>query len=1509
MRESHAVDTICDRFEAVWKLGGQPRIGDYLAEASQSAVPVDRVKLLIELVLLDLDYRWRRAHRESDQSSSAADSETAVHGDSDDLPPRPRLDDYVEVFSELGTSTDLPDEMIVHEYCTRCRWGDRPSHREYRQRFPDRGPSLPEALSEADRKLAAPEADPPLSGRLGRFEVVELLGRGGMGTVYKAKHTMLKRDVALKVLSKELTEDAEAVARFQREMEAVGRLDHPHLVRALDADVIENMHVLVMDFVEGHDLGGISQRIGQLPVAEACEVVRQAALGLQYAHEHGLIHRDIKPSNLMLSTSGEQRAESGEPHRREVSVLRSRPSASVRILDLGLAMLQKQTTEGDELTKTGQLMGTLDYVAPEQTLDSRQVDARTDIYSLGCTLYRFLVGRAPFAGPEYDTVGKKIVAHVHAAALPVQHWRQEVPDALAEIVHRMIAKDPADRYTAAVEVADALAPFATGADLTVLLGPAAAALGPHTDLGALETASCASATSSDTDVKPEEIGSRSGQTLGEAAPQARTLPSSAVRNSAVWKTAIGLLLMTIVGLAAWHIIIHLKKDERVTTLRVPEGSDDNIGKDGRKVEVWLDGDVAADPLPARQAQQLALLPWAESEPPPPPLPQSRSSEDNFALQYNGAWTFVWLPVTYDGTHPITLEANVSPQWPQSEEQHVVGNAEDGGLGIVIKRTDQGLQWQAILRDGDDWLRVASDTAVRLRQEQHVAAVWDGNSVRLYIDGRLQLHRGAAASPNGNSPFPFLIGASPTVKDNSLSAEHGFTGRIDEVRISRIARYTGDFNPQRRFEPDEHTIALYHFDESAGSVAYDASGNDHHGRVVLGFRVCTGIPDSPPELMPKPANLPGIARWQMETVGPRRAVYGLSWSPDGRLVAYGVGTLVHVYDAAERRLECIFPGALEGVMSTAFSPDGKLLAASDDAGTIRLWDPETGRPGPMLVGHEGRVKRVAWHPSGKQLASCCADDKTVRLWNIDGAAGPVWRSGEGPKWIDWSPDGKWLAVADGNDDGLLRIVGPDRQHVRALEHGANVEWVAFSPDGRWLASGGTGLRVWSTTGWELARVLHNDGRYPRVAWSPDSDELVDARGHVWTLEDGSERGQFWTLEDGSERHIGDCVANSAAWHPVAWSPQGDRIAFGVFRGTVRFWNVAESRFEPELGRCLRAPSLAWSPNGRWLVSATDESVRLWDTASGKPGAVLRVHEDQQVRAVSWNPIAEQFASGSDDGKVYVWNLGQQKPDLALETEGRVDAVAWRPDGRALAADGDTDLFIWNPPDPKPRMVLQTDESDLFSVAWSPNMAWIAAGEYGGGVQVWSADDGKPVAQLDMQGMRIAFSSDSQWLAGVGRTGRLKLIRTRDWTQVTGFPAPTPLGCSLTWSPDAQQLAVGNWRNRVQFWQVQGHWGLYLRCHISPVPGLAWSPEGDRLATGGEDSTIRIWDTQTGAQQWLAALLPDGRAATFNATGEMLSDPDPEVDEQLIYVIQRSQDGPFELMSPQEFREFVAGQDST
>ncbi|MBV9125224.1 MAG: protein kinase, partial [Planctomycetes bacterium] len=280
--------------------------------------------------------------------------------------------------------------------------------------------------------------------QLGQYRLLERLGQGGMGTVYRALHTRLKRVVALKVLSNPRMSNTQAVARFQREMEAVGKLDHPHIVRASDAGEADGTHFLVMEYVEGMDLGRLVQVAGSLPLAEAGEVIRQAAQGLQHAHEHGLVHRDIKPSNLLLDRQGQ-----------------------VKVADLGLALLQGECSP-EELTATGQVMGTVDYMAPEQGDDTHGVDTRADIYSLGCTFYYLLTGRPPFSGPRYVTYRSKLWAHAHEPVPPLP----DLPAPLQKVLQRMMAKDPGDRFTNPGQVAEALAPFAAGSHLPDFLAKA-----------------------------------------------------------------------------------------------------------------------------------------------------------------------------------------------------------------------------------------------------------------------------------------------------------------------------------------------------------------------------------------------------------------------------------------------------------------------------------------------------------------------------------------------------------------------------------------------------------------------------------------------------------------------------------------------------------------------------------------------------------------------------------------------------------------------------------------------------------------------------------------------------------------------------------------------------------------------------------------------------------------------------------------------------------------------------
>lgn len=274
------------------------------------------------------------------------------------------------------------------------------------------------------------------------YRILAKLGQGGMGAVYKALHTRLEKIVAIKVLSVSLLSNAHAIDRFSREMKAIGRLEHPNLIRAHDAGEFEGRHFLVMEYVNGVDLSELTRSLGRLPIPEACELIRQAALGLEYAHQQGLVHRDIKPSNLILSTDGQ-----------------------VKILDMGLALLNHRDDPICELTSTGQIMGTVDYMAPEQGGDTHHVDIRADIYSLGATLCKLLTGQTPFANPAHTTLMQKLTALATQQPVPLRERRPDVPAALAEIVDGMLARLPERRYATPLAVAHALQPYCRGADL------------------------------------------------------------------------------------------------------------------------------------------------------------------------------------------------------------------------------------------------------------------------------------------------------------------------------------------------------------------------------------------------------------------------------------------------------------------------------------------------------------------------------------------------------------------------------------------------------------------------------------------------------------------------------------------------------------------------------------------------------------------------------------------------------------------------------------------------------------------------------------------------------------------------------------------------------------------------------------------------------------------------------------------------------------------------------------
>jgi serine/threonine protein kinase len=380
----------------------------------------------------------------------------------------------------------------------------------------------------------------------GKYKVLARLGVGGMGTVFLCEHVQMRRKVAVKVLPKDKAEDPAALARFQREARAAATLNHPNIVRAHDVGREGKLHFLVMEYVDGGSFQEIVTRCGPLSVERAVHYIAQVAAGLQHAYKAGLIHRDVKPGNILLDRAG-----------------------VVKILDMGLARFSLDET--DDLTRRhqgGSVLGTADYLAPEQAMDSHNVDIRADIYSMGFTLYFLLTGTTPFG--ETKSIAQKLIWHQTREPRPVRELRADVPEGLADVAARMMEKDPRRRYQTPADVIAALKPWTSpklpppSAD-EIRSEKTSGARGADSTLG-----SRASASTSDAAPPPDPGSSVLGPGLSGAmspssilapASSASPRPSSVRRSrpiSVAWLSALTLAVIGFGVTAGWLLCAVLR---------------------------------------------------------------------------------------------------------------------------------------------------------------------------------------------------------------------------------------------------------------------------------------------------------------------------------------------------------------------------------------------------------------------------------------------------------------------------------------------------------------------------------------------------------------------------------------------------------------------------------------------------------------------------------------------------------------------------------------------------------------------------------------------------------------------------------------------------------------------------------------------------------------------------------------------------------------------------------------
>ena len=710
-----------------------------------------------------------------------------------------------------------------------------------------------------EKKISAYQAQVVYSGKgksltMGSYFILDKLGQGGMGMVLKAEHRMMKRLVAIKVLSPSVTKTKELAQRFQREVEAAARLTHPNIVGAFDAGETNGSPFLVMEYVPGDDLSSIVKKKGPLSVDQAIDCLAQAAKGLEFAHSQGVIHRDIKPANLLMDTTG-----------------------VVKILDMGLARIESTdvATQAD-LTGTGAVMGTVDYMAPEQALSTKHADARSDLYSLGISLWYLLTGKSAYEG---DSLMARLLAHREQPIPNLRAVRGDVPESLDHVFRKLVAKKQADRYQSATELLVDLQACRTGASIKAVTvaevatgpdefqsflqqidspteGPRGSRTNPLMTGTKTVARSQASVTSADETMLPAPV-SETQRFRQPKSPKAKSPPWFQDRRVQIGGGAAAvLLLMAVVvllqtpsGTLRIEILdpeIEVKVLGTNVTLTQASAEPISLKAGDKKLQVTrgnlsFETELFTMKKGAQTTVKVELLDdklLATSQ--GKALGEMSFQRKTFATSTTGKkgdgvmdrdavtvstgkpglFSLKFAPNDYVEMPPqpnptsteCTCELWCTTNGPTGRgAAFILWNSPNGGLTI----TSNG-EFSFYTHHGE----ATSPPLYQQNQRIHLAGVNDTKRRLLYLNGKLIATTADAGSPKPQAGLEAMF----------IGKVH-FDGWMDAVRISRVARYSADFIPPATFSTDKDTVALYRFDEGQGDILHDSSGNNLHGKIV------------------------------------------------------------------------------------------------------------------------------------------------------------------------------------------------------------------------------------------------------------------------------------------------------------------------------------------------------------------------------------------------------------------------------------------------------------------------------------------------------------------------------------------------------------------------------------------------------------------------------------------------------------------------------------------------------